>query len=71
MTDPITRAVKAMSSANGSIHSSMNSFASSASNPKQFPKMVVAVTLASGLVGFILMQIVDQKREVCMFVAHF
>lgn len=63
VTDPITRTVKAMSSANGSIHSSMNSFASAAKNPKQFPKMVVAVTLASGLVGFAVMQIVDHKRE--------
>jgi hypothetical protein len=69
VTDPITRTVKAMSSANGSIHSSMNSFASAAKNPKQFPKMVVAVTLASGLVGFAVMQIVDHKREVCISVA--
>jgi hypothetical protein len=47
----------------------MNSFASAAKNPKQFPKMVVAVTLASGLVGFAVMQIVDHKREVCISVA--
>jgi hypothetical protein len=64
MTDPITKAVKAMTLVYGSTRNSMDSFASAASNPKQFPKVVLAVTVASGLVGFVLMQIVDQKREV-------
>eukprot|EP00979_Chaetoceros_neogracilis_P010360 scaffold2455_cov212-Chaetoceros_neogracile.AAC.14 len=63
MTDPITKAVKAMTLVYGSTRNSMDSFASAASNPKQFPKVVLAVTVASGLVGFVLMQIVDQKRE--------
>lgn len=70
MSDSITKVVKALTLVYGSTHSSMKSFASVASNPKQFPKVVLAVTFFSGLVGFALMQIVDRKREVCLLASH-
>ncbi len=55
MSDPVTKAVKAVTLLNQSI-----------SNPKHFSKVAVAVIAASGLIGCGLMQIVDQKREVSL-----